>query len=101
MRGAAGGGAAAAGAAGHVAAVANAIKACGTVVRVEPAEFEKILALQERPPVVLTVGGIFSPTYVYLTSYRGLAFFTKSPDQILLPGDAELVHARKMAVPSL
>jgi len=92
---------AAAGSAAYIAAVANAIKACGTVVRVDPTEFGKILSLQECPLVVRTVGGIFSTSYKYLTSYRGLAFHCKSPTELRLPQEAELINASKMSIPDL
>ena len=92
-----GGGAAAA----YAATVANAIKACGTIVRVEPREFLEILFLQENPLVVRTVGGLLSTSYKYLTSYRGLAFYCKSPDELNLPATAELINAKKMSIPDL
>lgn len=92
---------AAAAASSYVAVVANAIKACGTVVRVEPAEFLRILSFGDRPLVVNTVGGLFSVSYKYLTSYRGLAFYCKSPTELGLPGNTELIHANKMSIPDL
>jgi hypothetical protein len=94
-------GAAAASAAAHIAEVANAIKACGTVVRLEPKEFLRILALQENPLIVRTVGGFFSVSYRYLTSYRGLAFYCKSPTELRLPAEAELINAGTMSIPDL
>ena len=70
------GGAAGAGAAGAAAAaaIANAIKASGVLVRLDPEEFAKLLARAEAPLVVAAEG--FWGGYKYLTSYRGLAFFT-------------------------
>jgi hypothetical protein len=94
-------GATAASAAAYIAAVANAIKACGTVVRVEPKEFLRILALQENPLIVRTVGGLFSVSFRYITTYRGLAFHCKSPTELRLPADAELINASKMSIPDL
>jgi hypothetical protein len=44
------------------------------------------------------VGGLFTTNYQYLTSYKGLAFFTKSPSQIPLPGDAELISAGELGI---
>src|ERR1039457_6259595 len=69
-------GAAAAGAA--AAAIAQAVKASGTIVRLEPGEFERILARQPGLLVVTAQGGFFSTKYQYLTSYKGLAFFSES-----------------------
>jgi len=88
---AAGGAAAAAGA-----AIAQAIKASGAIVRVGPNDFMEILRRSERPLVVCATGGFFSTNYQYLSSYKGLAFFTKSPTELMLPGFAEMVWAKKI-----
>jgi hypothetical protein len=92
----AGGGSAAAIAA---AAIAQAIKASGTIVKVEPNDFLTILSKTKKPLVVMSMGGVFSKNYQYLTSYKGLAFFTKSNTPLQLPGDNELVHAKKIWIP--
>jgi len=81
------------------AAIAQAIKASGVIVRVEPDDFLGILERQEGPLVVHATGGIFTTNYQYLTSYKGLAFFTKSGYPINLPGGAELVQAKKIWIP--
>jgi len=86
-------------AAGAAAAIANAIKASGVIVRVEPAEFQNILHRIERPLVVCAERGIFSTKYQYLVSYKGLAFFTKATAQIVLPSSAETIVAKKIWVP--
>ena len=89
----------AAGAAAAAAAIAQAIKASGSIVKVEPAEFERILARQHGLLVVTAQGGFFSTKYQYLTSYKGLAFFTESAAPLSLPGDIELVAAEKIWIP--
>jgi len=81
------------------AAIANAIKASGVVVRVEPEAFANILQKIERPLIVYSQGGVFSTNHQYLTSYKGLAFFTKSREQIDLPGGAEVIIANKIWTP--
>ena len=86
-------------AAARAAAIAQAIKASGVVVRVEPAEFLKILHRQDEPLVVVAHGGFFRTSWQYLTSYKGLAFFTKSADQLLLSGRAEVVEAQSISIP--
>ena len=60
------------------AAVAQAIKASGAIVRGEPEDFLRILSRQQEPLVVQATGGFFSTSYQYLSSYKGLAFYTKS-----------------------
>ena len=83
------------------AAIANAIKATGVVVRLEPGEWLSILKRTENPLVVVAEGGMFKTKYQYLTSYRGLAFFTKSPTALVLPGRADVITAKSMSVPDL
>src|SRR5687767_77785 len=50
------------------AAIANAIRASGVVVRVEPQDFVNILRRTEKPLVVYAQGGFFSTNHQYLTS---------------------------------
>ena len=86
-------------AAGAAAAMAQAIKASGTIVKVEPQQFERILARQPGLLVVTAQGGLFSTQYQYLTSYKGLAFFCKSPTALNLPSGHEVVVAQKIWIP--
>lgn len=88
-------------AAAAAAAVAQAIKASGTLVRVEPEELRRIVERQEAPLVVVAhKEGLFGDKHQYLTGYRGLAFYAQSPQPIELPGSAEIVAARTICMPS-
>ena len=90
----------AAGAAGAAAAaISKAIKASGVIVRVEPEDFVGILKRQPGALVVHATGGFFSTTYRYLTSYKGLAFYTKARAPLDLPPSTELVQAKAIWVP--
>jgi hypothetical protein len=86
-------------AAAAAAAIAQAIKASGVIVRLEPAEFIKILGRQDEPLVVQARGGFFRSSWRYLTSYKGLAFCTESAEQLLLPGRAQIVAAASIWIP--
>ncbi len=88
-----------AGGAAAAAAVAQAIKASVAIVRVEPAELEKLVNLAEAPLVVTASGGLFGRSDRYLTSCKGLAFFTTSSEQIHLPGTAEMIVAKTIWIP--
>jgi len=88
-----------AGAASAAAAIAQAIKASGAIIRVEPIEFLAILARQPEALVVHATGGFFTTSYQYLTSYKGLAFFTKGPTPLELPTDVELIFAKSFWMP--
>jgi hypothetical protein len=81
------------------AAIAQATKASGVIVRVEPEDFLGILQRQREPLVVQATGGFFTTNYQYLSSYKGLAFFTKSAFPLTLPGSCEVVQAKKIWIP--
>ena len=81
------------------AAIVQAIKASGVLIRLNPEEFRKLLARTPDPLVVIAEGGLFSTTYQYLTAYKGLAFFTKSKNQLDLPAGAEIVSAGRIWIP--
>jgi hypothetical protein len=79
--------------------MARAIKASGVLVMVKDRDFMSILARAEEPLVVCAKGGLFSTKYQYLTSYKGLAFFTKSGNPLPLPATTELVTAARIWIP--
>ncbi|MCL2706579.1 MAG: hypothetical protein FWE97_00165 [Dehalococcoidia bacterium] len=91
-----GGGAAAA---AH-AALVQAVKASGVLIRLEPDEFLKILGKNRDGLVVIAQGGFLNRGFRYITSYKGLAFFTKSSVELELPGGMEIVDARQIWMPS-
>jgi hypothetical protein len=86
-------------AAGAAAAAIAAIKASGVIVRVEPEDFVGLLKRQPGALVVHATGGFFGTNYRYLTSYKGLAFYTKAGAPLDLPPATELVQARSIWVP--
>ena len=81
------------------AAMAQAVKASGAIVRVEPEVFAVIAARMDKPLVVTAPGGWLSKGFQYLTSYKGLIFYTKSGNQISLPGGAEIIAAKQIWIP--
>jgi hypothetical protein len=88
-----GGGAAAA------AMIAQATKASGVIVRVETADFMRFVNENAEPLVVHAQGGFFSIKHLYLTSYRGLAFLTKTIAPLSFPGHCQIVEAQKIWIP--
>jgi hypothetical protein len=91
VNGAAGGAAAA--------AIAQAIKASGAIVKVEPMDFMAILEQAENPLVVYCESRFFSTSYQYLVGYKGLVFYTKSRTPLMLPDKIEIVVAKKIWIP--
>lgn len=83
------------------AAIANAIKASGVLVRLEPGEWMTILKRSDAPLVVIAQGGVFKKHHKYLTTYRGLAFYTTSQDPLMLPGRVEVITAKSISIPEV
>ena len=81
------------------AAIANAIKANGVLVSVSPEDFDRILSKSEKPLVISSIGGILRTYYQYLTSYKGFAFFTKTPAPVTFSPRVEIIEARKICIP--
>jgi hypothetical protein len=90
------------GAAGAAAAavIANAIKASGAIVNVEAHDFEAILKKVDAPLVVCAQGGVFSTKYHYMTSYKGLIFYARTPTPLTLGPGVELIEAKKIWMPT-
>jgi len=81
------------------AAIRKAIKASGVVVHVEPSEFSNILRKIDQPLIVYSPPRMLIRRHQYLTSYKGLAFFTRSSEQIDLPKNVEVVVAKSLWMP--
>lgn len=90
---------AAGGAAGAYAAIANAIKASGAIVRVKEEDFIKVISRAENPVVIISRGGFMKKDFDYLTSYKGLIFYTKTKNEIILPGNPEVISAQQIWIP--
>ena len=86
-------------AAAAAAAIAQAIKASGAIVSLKPPEFQKILDRNSDGVVVIAQSRFFGTTYRYLTSYKGLAFHTKSKEPIPVPSTCEVIAADKIWIP--
>jgi len=87
---------------GHAAygASLHAVKASGVLVQVEPAVFMTLVGKADEPVVVVAYGGAFRKRYQYLTSYKGLAFYTTSPTALPL-SRAELIAAKSIKMPQI
>ncbi len=82
------------------AAIAQAIKASGAIVRMEPDDFLQIIYRAEDPLVVMATSKIFGKTsYKYIAGYKGLAFYTKSSRPLSFGIRAEVVHAKTIWIP--
>lgn len=82
------------------AAIANAVKASGAIVRVRPEDFANIFRRIEKPLVIYNKGGFFTTKHQYLVSYKGFVFYTKTSEQIDFPRSAEVIIAESIWIPS-
>ena len=93
----------AAGAAGGAAAagviVAQAIKASGAIVEVQPKDFQSLIDREEKPLVVVSHKGIFKKQYQYLAGCRGIILYTRSQETLRFKGGTEVVQAKKIWIP--
>jgi hypothetical protein len=90
-----GGGAAAAAAA----AIAQAIKASGAIVQVEPEDFQRLLEHNAQGLVVHAAPKLFRPKHRYIMGYKGLAFFTKSSEPLVMPRALQVIESKKIWIP--
>jgi hypothetical protein len=88
-----------AGVATAAAVTRRALRASGVIIHVEGDEFLNIVSREPRLLVVHAAVGLLWQSYRYLTSYRGLAFYTNSPAPLSLPKGVEVIMARSIWVP--
>lgn len=81
------------------AAIAQATKASGVIVNMDPVGFLAIVSRCEKPLVVVASGGLLHKSFRYLVGYKGLAFYTKSETELMLPGKVEVVAAKSIWIP--
>jgi ABC-type transport system substrate-binding protein len=89
----------AAGGAAAAAVIAQALKASGAIISVESIDFMTILDKVERPLVVYSESRFISTKYHYLTAYKGLIFYTKSLNPLMLRPSVEVIQAKKIWIP--
>lgn len=71
----------------------------GTLVLISAEDFLCIVDHQENPLVVESVRGWIRKRYVYLSSYKGLAFCTKTQARLEIHEDVLLIIAKKAVLP--
>lgn len=82
------------------AAMANAVKASGAIIRLEPEEFAKVLSRTTEPVIVIAPSGFKKKKTQYLLSWKGFVFHCISAEQISFPKGAEIIAAKKIWIPS-
>ncbi|TET50619.1 MAG: hypothetical protein E3J64_08020 [Anaerolineales bacterium] len=82
-----------------VAVIAQAIKASGAIVNLDPEGLQEIIRRQDRPLIVFAVSRFPRMRYKYLTSYKGLAFYAESRQPLALSPLCEIVEAKRIWIP--
>ena len=77
----------------------RAVKAIGVFVRVEPADFVRILNRQPESVVIHASGGLFRRLHHYTTSYKGFAFLVTCSEPLPLDRRVELFEAKALWTP--
>ncbi len=80
------------------AAIAAGLKTIGPIVYMDSDEFLEILTMSERPLVVYSPKRLIG-THKYLTSYKGITFYTKSRQWLELDESCEVVTCKTIWVP--
>jgi hypothetical protein len=83
----------------QAAIIAQAIKASGAIVRLEPPDFQRLVGRADQPFVVVAHSRFFGERYEYLFGYKGLILYTKTNAPLAISGRAEIVEARKIWIP--
>jgi hypothetical protein len=81
------------------AAIANAVKASGAIVRLKGDDFIKVISRTENPVVVVSKGGFMKKDFDYLLAYKGFVFFARTKEELNLPGHAEIISAQQIWIP--
>lgn len=92
---------AASGGAAMAAVAADAVKAMGGIVQLEPEDFQRLVQRIDDALVVTAETRFLGTRYQYVTGHRGLVFYAKSREPLRLGSRAEIVRARRIAMPSL
>lgn len=87
------------GAAAAQAAIQNAIKASGAIVKIDEESFRNLINKMDNGLVIEKLGGSFLSSYKYSTSYKGFIFYCRSKEPISVPGRLEKITAKQIWVP--
>ncbi|MFT6828506.1 MAG: hypothetical protein ACJAZV_001799 [Roseivirga sp.] len=91
---------AAVGAGAAQAAIQQAIKASGAIIRIDATEFSRLISKIESGLVVESVTRFFGiENFKYSTSYLGFVFYCKSSEKISVPSRLEKINAKSMWFP--
>lgn len=79
----------------------QALKMSGAFIRIDVQDFQNILRKAENLLVIESKTGIFSNSYMYLTSYKGFICYCKSKEQLAVSGSHEKITATHVSLPQM
>ena len=82
------------------AAIANAIKASGAIVRLKEEDFIKMISRADNPVILVAKGGFMKKEFDYLSAYKGFILYVRTKKELNLPGDSEIISAQQIWIPS-
>jgi len=89
-------------AAAEQARMIQALKAIGSIVKIESDVFADIIQKSDEPLVVVSKQTRWFKTfYACLTNYKGLFFYAESAEVPVFPDSCEIILAEKIWIPSL
>ena len=77
----------------------NATRATGVIVHVDAGDFQALIKRAVEPMILVARGGVFKKHYQYMTTYKGLAFFTRSDRPLEFAGRHEKIMVKKLWIP--
>lgn len=93
------------GAAGAIAVadalIAQAKRAIGAIVELNPDDFQKIINDEEKPFIVVSRGGFIRKYYQYFAGCNGLVFYARPIDTIQFKSSTKVIEAKKITIPDL
>jgi hypothetical protein len=77
----------------------NALKMNGVFAKLDAKDFLKLINEKDNLLIVISETGLFTNQYLYLTSYKGFIFYTKSKEQLPLPTKHEKMQSQSVSLP--
>ncbi len=83
----------------HQAHIQQALRSNGIFVELTAEDFQNLMNRSEGLVVVQATAGIFTKKLIYLTSYKGLAFYCKTRNELVVPSKHERIFAKSVSLP--
>lgn len=80
----------------------RAIASTGSIVKITPEVMLGLISRMNEPLIIeCHKKRFYGGEYSYLTSYKGLCFYTEAKSQLAIPTSAEIIMASEMWIPRI